>query len=62
MRTTLLNPTVWLLAALCVAGLIGAWRGRSARASADSVFTLASSWPVLIPFVGLTVFGLGSRA
>ncbi len=32
MRTTLLNPTVWLLVALCVAGAIGAV-ARAHRAS-----------------------------
>src|SRR6186713_1664338 len=62
MRTTLLNPTVWLLAALCVAGLIGALRGRTARASADSLVRVASAWPVLLALVGLAIFGLGSRA
>ena len=62
MRTTLLNPTVWLLAAMGVAGAIGAVRGRTARASVESVLRFACAWPVLIVLVGLAVFGLGSRA
>ena len=62
MRTTLLNPTVWLLAAMCVAGVIGAVRGRTARASVESLLRIACAWPVLIALVGLAVFGLGSRA
>ncbi|MDQ3488090.1 MAG: hypothetical protein M3468_10205, partial [Acidobacteriota bacterium] len=62
MRTTLLNPTVWLLVATCVAGVVGAVRGRTASASVDSLLRVVCARPILVLLIGLALFGLGSRA
>lgn len=62
MRTTLLNPTVWLLWSMIVMGVIGAVRGRTARASVDALLRLASAWPVLVVLLALAVLGISSRA
>ncbi len=62
MRTTLLNPTVWLLIAACAAGVAGAVRGRTAAASVDSLLRVTCARSILVLLIGLAVFGLGSRA
>jgi hypothetical protein len=62
MRTTLLNPTVWLLAATLVAAIAGAVRRRHARESIAQVVRCATAWPVLLVLVGLAAAGIGSRA
>ncbi len=61
MRTTLLNPVVWLLTATCAGALAGALGGARARQSVDRVVKLATSWPVLAILVTLAGAGLGSR-
>lgn len=61
MRTTALNPTVWLLAATAVAALVGSARNRGARAVVEIVVRWACAWAVLIPLTALAVFGVGSR-
>jgi hypothetical protein len=62
MRTTLLNPTIWLLAGTAAAALYGARRGRSARQVAETVVRVACTWPILILLAALTVAGAGTRA
>jgi hypothetical protein len=62
MRTTLLNPTIWLLAGTAAAALYGAWRGRSARQVAETVIRVACTWPILILLAALTLAGAGTRA
>jgi hypothetical protein len=61
-RTTLLNPTVWLLAATAIAALAGAARQRSARESIERVCRYASAWPVLVALLTMAGGGLASRA
>ena len=61
MRTTLLNPTIWLLAATCVAALAGALRREHARHALDRVVELATAGPVLALLLLLAAGGLGSR-
>jgi hypothetical protein len=62
MRTTLLNPTAWLLALTAATALVGSVRGRSARESAASVLRYATMWPVLAVLVVMSAAGIGSRA
>ena len=47
MRTTLLNPAIWLLAATIVSAVAGAISGLDARASFSRVVRIATIWPVL---------------
>lgn len=61
MRTTLLNPVVWLLTMTCAAALVGAIRRERARPTVDRVVTLATTWPALAILVVLAAGGLGSR-
>jgi Glycosyltransferase family 87 len=61
MRTTLLNPTVWLLAITGAVSLAGAVRGQRARPSFDRVVRLATTWTALAMLGVLAVVGLGSR-
>ena len=62
MRTTLLNPTLWLLGATLVAAVVGIVRRRSARESLESVLRYACLAPVLAAIVLLSAFNVGSRA
>ena len=61
MRTTLLNPTVWLLVGVAVSAAAGVWRGDTARRAFDRMARLATSWPVLAALLMLTCGGVGSR-
>lgn len=61
MRTTLLNPTIWLLAATCVAAVAGALRREHARQALDRVVGLATAGPVLAILLLLAAGGLASR-
>lgn len=62
MRTTLLNPTVWLLAATTVTAAAGVLRREAARQSIERVVRMACSWPVLTALLLMAGAGLGSRA
>ena len=62
MRTTLLNPTVWLLAITAVTAAVGSLRGRTARESAAVVMRYATMSPVLMVMLAMSAAGLGSRA
>ena len=61
MLTTLINPTVWLLAATIVAGILGIFRRASARECFDSLVSHASTWPALLVLVVMAGGGLASR-
>lgn len=61
MRTTLLNPTVWVLVATVAAATLGAVRGEDARRSLDRVVRWATTAPVLAVLLVLAAGGLGSR-
>jgi hypothetical protein len=61
MLTTLMNPTVWLLAATVAVGIVGVVRRESARECVDSLVTYASAWPVLLVLVIMAGGGLSSR-
>jgi hypothetical protein len=62
MRTTLLNPTVWLLAATFVAAVAGAFRRRHPQESIAQVLRYATPWPVLMVLGLLAAGGIGTRA
>jgi len=62
MRTTLLNPTAWLLAVTAVTAIAGSLRGRTASESAATVVRYATMWPVLVMLLALSAAGIGSRA
>ena len=64
MRTTLLNPTVWLLAitAIVLAAAGTSARANRARVSAAAVVRYATMWPVLAVLVVMSAAGIGSRA
>lgn len=61
MRTTLLNPVVWLLTMTCAAALAGAFRRERAGPTVERVVTIATTWPALTILVLLAAGGLGSR-
>ena len=61
MRTTVLNPTIWLLAATAVAALVGSARRRDAQEVSRALLRWACAWPVLILVTALAIFGVGSR-
>lgn len=61
MLTTLINPTVWLLAATVALGVVGILRRASARECVDSLVTYASAWPVLLVLVMMAGGSLSSR-
>ena len=61
MRTTLLNPTVWLLTATAAAGAIGTLRRMTARDSFQWLLRWACAWPVLAALVLMAGGGLASR-
>jgi hypothetical protein len=61
MRTTLLNPTVWLLAATAVVAAVDAFKGREARQSIERVVRYGSTWPVLAVLLVLAGGGLAAR-
>jgi Glycosyltransferase family 87 len=60
-RTTLLNPTVWLLMAIAVTAITGAARRDTARQCLARVVGGATSWPILIALVLLSLGGMASR-
>ena len=60
--TTLLNATVWLLAATFAAAAWGAVRGQDARSSFTGVLRLATTLPALIVVIGVAGAGVASRA
>jgi len=68
-RTTLLNPTVWLLAATIVAGVIAQFRGFRLQPEQESpahqvieqVIRLATTLPVLLLLLSMALAGAGSR-
>lgn len=62
MRTTFLNPTVWLLLMVIVSALAGALQRRTARQSLLLVLAHATRWPVLVVLIALAAGGLASRA
>jgi hypothetical protein len=62
MRTTLLNPAVYLLAAIAIAGVVGACRRWQARQTLETVVRYACAWPVLLALVVMAGAGAGSRA
>jgi hypothetical protein len=62
MRTTLLNPTVWLLAATALVALAGVFRGRDARQSIGTLVHYACMWPVLMLLLAMAGGGVASRA
>ena len=61
MLTTLLNPTIWLLAATVVAAVVGAARGEDACRSLNRVIRWATTAPALAVLLLLAGGGLGSR-
>jgi hypothetical protein len=61
MRTTLVNPTVWLLAVTALIALAGAVRRQSASQSLQRVVQWSTTTPVLALMVTLALGGLGSR-
>ena len=61
MATTLLNPTVWLLAATIVVSLVGVYRGRSAADSLWMLLRVARTPIVLVALLAMAAVGLGSR-
>ena len=60
--TTFLNPTVLLLAAIAIAGAVGACRRRQGGQSLETVVRCACTWPVLLALLLLAAAGAGSRA
>ncbi|MEO5896079.1 MAG: hypothetical protein ABIS06_10285 [Vicinamibacterales bacterium] len=62
MRTTLLNPAVWVLATTAAIAAAGAWRGRTARESLETMVGFATMWPVLMALCAMSAAGIGSRA
>ena len=61
MRTSLINPALWLLALTLVSACVGATRRQSASESLRRVFAWATLTPVLAALVALALAGLGSR-
>lgn len=61
MRTTLLSPTFWLLAAAAATAAGGALRGEKAHQALERVIRFASRWPVLITLLVMAAGGVGSR-
>jgi hypothetical protein len=61
MHTTVLNPTIWLLAALAGSGVVAAIRGQSARLAFGRVLQAAARIPFLLALGLAAVGGLGSR-
>lgn len=61
MRTTLINPTVWLLASVLAGALMGLVRGWTARDTLAVVVGRLTTWPVLALVAVMTLAGLGSR-
>jgi hypothetical protein len=60
-RTTLLNPTIWLLAALLVRAAWALVRDESPRDALTGTLRLAARWPVLVVLTVATMGALGSR-
>jgi hypothetical protein len=61
MRTTVVNPTLWLLAVTVLIALAGVVRRQSARDSLRRVIQWSTTTPVLVLMVTLALGGLGSR-
>lgn len=61
MRTTFLNPTLWLLGAAFVSALIGVRRGEDARRSLDRVVRIGVRPAVLAALLLLAGGGMASR-
>lgn len=61
MKTTLLNPTLWVLSGTMVMAAVGIVRKRSARDSGQRTVRYACRWPVLGILVLMSAVGLVSR-
>lgn len=61
LRTTILNPTIWLLVALAVSALLAMRRREPARTALTRVLGLASRGPVLVALALAVAAGIGSR-
>jgi Glycosyltransferase family 87 len=61
MHTTVLNPTIWLLAALAASSVVAAIRGQSARLAFGRVLQAAARIPLLLALGLAAIGGLGSR-
>ena len=62
MKTTFLNPVLWLLAATAVMAAAGVVRGQTAKVALERTVRLACLWPVLTALVLMSAAGLASRA
>ena len=62
MKTTFLNPVLWLLAATAVVAAAGVVRGQTAKVALERTVRLACLWPVLTALVLMSAAGLASRA
>ena len=61
MRTTVVNPVLWLLAVTALVAVAGAVRRQSARQSVQRVLQWSTTTPVLALMVTLALGGVGSR-
>lgn len=62
MRTSLVNPTLWLLALTALVAGAGAVRRQSARQSLQRMLRWSTTTPVLAALLTLSLGGVGSRA
>lgn len=61
MLTTVLNPTLLLLAGLALTALVGTWRSWTARESLEQFVRLASTRTVIVLLLVLTAVAVASR-
>ena len=62
MKTTILNPVLWLLAVTAVIATGGVIRRQTARVSLERTVRLACFWPILTLLLLMSAAGLVSRA
>src|SRR5690606_39044717 len=61
MLTTVLNPTLLLLAGLALTALVGMWRSWTARESVDRLVRVATTRGALAGLLLLTLLAIGAR-